>query len=553
MSSAAEETKATAMPVGRGLPIVRWIALAALPIAEAVIIGVRYEGVDEKFGQGRWWAFLLSQAHVPFNIFLLTAGAFMLLGGKAFFDEYRKLTRSGLRPTPGWPFLLAHFVAFAAFYSVTATLLEGGVEKTLDADRWFLAWAGTALVTLALWLAATFPLNYWGPLLRRCRLPLVGALAVGLLAWGVGQSTLALWQPLHNWTFRVVLAMLRLVYADTVAEPKTLLLGTPKFSVTIHPTCSGFEGIGLIWIFLCAYLWLYRRDFRFPQALVLLPIATVLIWLLNALRIAVLVVIGNEYSKEVALGGFHSQGGWIAFLSVSLGMFVTAHRIRYLLVSEPATQVVEGPNPAAPYLAPLFAILATAMATAAVSSGFDQFYPFRVLVAGAVFWVFRASYMAMGWSWNWPAVGIGVAVFALWMALEPAPETSAVDDPLATGVMSLPPVWATIWLVCRVLGSVLAVPLAEELAFRGFLMRRLIAADFERVPMGQFTWFSFIVSSALFGALHGRWFAAMLAGFAYAGAVYRRRELSDAILAHAVTNAMIAGWVLASGQWSLWE
>ena len=64
-------------------------------------------------------------------------------------------------------------------------------------------------------------------------------------------------------------------------------------------------------------------------------------------------------------------------------------------------------------------------------------------------------------------MGIGVAAFAIWMALEPlAPARGpAPTDPtsgLATG-------WAWAWQVVRVVGSVVIVPIAEELAFRGYL------------------------------------------------------------------------------------
>ena len=96
------------------------------------------------------------------------------------------------------------------------------------------------------------------------------------------------------------------------------------------------------------------------------------------------------------------------------------------------------------------------------------------------------------------------------------------------------------------------MPLAEELAFRGYLTRRLIAAEFRDVPPGQFGWSSLLVSSVLFGTLHGRWVAGTLAGLLYALALYRRRELSDAVLAHATTNALIAADVLLAGAWSLW-
>jgi membrane protease YdiL (CAAX protease family) len=44
-----------------------------------------------------------------------------------------------------------------------------------------------------------------------------------------------------------------------------------------------------------------------------------------------------------------------------------------------------------------------------------------------------------------------------------------------------------------------------------------------------------------------------LAGIAYALAYRRRGELSDAVMAHAVTNGLIAITVLTTGAWSLWS
>ena len=109
-----------------------------------------------------------------------------------------------------------------------------------------------------------------------------------------------------------------------------------------------------------------------------------------------------------------------------------------------------------------------------------------------------------------------------------------------------------LWLTARVVGSVVTVPIAEELAFRGYLGRRLVDADFDRVSLQTFTWSAFIVTSVLFGVMHGRWLAGTLAGMCYALLLYRRGELGDAISAHAITNAMIAAYVLATGHWLLW-
>jgi CAAX prenyl protease-like protein len=143
-------------------------------------------------------------------------------------------------------------------------------------------------------------------------------------------------------------------------------------------------------------------------------------------------------------------------------------------------------------------------------------------------------------------------VFALWLALGPASSHPAAATDLQAGLKGLSRVGAGVWLTFRVIGTVITVPLAEELAFRGYLTRRLITAEFREVPQGQFRLSSLLVSSVLFGALHGRWLAGTLAGLLYALALYRRRELFDAVLAHATTNALIAAEVFLAGAWSLW-
>ena len=83
-------------------------------------------------------------------------------------------------------------------------------------------------------------------------------------------------------------------------------------------------------------------------------------------------------------------------------------------------------------------------------------------------------------------------------------------------------------------------------------MRKLIASDFADVPPGRFTWVSFLVSSVLFGMLHGQWLAGILAGMVFAVAVYRRGLLADAVVAHSVTNALLSAYVLLTHNWSLW-
>jgi exosortase E/protease (VPEID-CTERM system) len=354
-------------------------------------------------------------------------------------------------------------------------------------------------------------------------------------------------------TLWVAYGLLHLISPSPICRPAEFLVGTPSYTIFIADSCSGYEGIGLIWGFFGVYLWLFRHRLRFPQAFLLLPMATVLMWLANAVRIAALVAVGTWVSPEVAMGGFHSQAGWLAFLAVGFGLVaVTRHR-RYFTAADPAAAIKEGSRPTAAYVAPLLALVATAMLTGAVSGKVDKYYALRVVAVVATLWVYRREYVNLDWAWTWPAVGVGAGVFVVWMALEPAgadsPEAAAFGGFLA----GMPPALRGGWLLFRVVGSVVTVPLAEELAFRGYLIRRLQAAEFQTVPPGRFTWASFLLSSALFGTLHGRWLAGTLAGMAYALVLYRRGRLGEAVLAHATTNALIAAYVLATGSWALWS
>ena len=110
-----------------------------------------------------------------------------------------------------------------------------------------------------------------------------------------------------------------------------------------------------------------------------------------------------------------------------------------------------------------------------------------------------------------------------------------------------------LWIVLSVVGAVVTVPLAEEIAFRGFLMRRFQDSDFESVSSRQFSWAPFLLSSVAFGLLHGeRWLAGIVAGMIYGLVMIRRGRIGEAVVAHAVTNALVAAWVLTTGNWQLW-
>jgi exosortase E/protease (VPEID-CTERM system) len=278
------------------------------------------------------------------------------------------------------------------------------------------------------------------------------------------------------------------------------------------------------------------------------------IWLSNAVRIAALILIGVAGAPSVAEGGFHSQAGWIAFNCVALSFVVLAGRLPWFISEkrERAMETRAASNPTAAYLMPFLAILAAAMISRSSSSGFEWLYPLRFFAAAIALWVLRSNYLELDWKFGGFSVAAGCAVFGLWLGLDLAAGVQPSNG-IAAGLASLPGPSRVGWLVFRSAAAIITVPIAEELAFRGFLIRRLISADFQALSPRRYTYVAVLVSSAAFGLLHGeRWLAGTLAGLAYAAAYLRRGRIGDAVAAHATTNALLAAWVLLGGKWQLW-
>jgi exosortase E/protease (VPEID-CTERM system) len=374
---------------------------------------------------------------------------------------------------------------------------------------------------------------------------------------GAGLATVELWDRLAQVTLHAVAWALDLLVSPIYFDPANVEIGTEEFWVHVAPVCSGYEGIGLILVFLSAYLVGFRKRLRFPNVLVLIPAAIVLMWLLNVLRIVALILVGHFWSPDIAIGGFHSKAGWLVFCGVALGAVWLTQRVSWF-AEDSSKERHTTTNPSAPFLLPLLAVVATALITGLFIDDFDYFYPLRVVVALLVLAWYRDDYLA-GFqqhlrarpALSWHAIGLGVAVYFLWIAISAWTDPEPVTRPPEELGLMAPPL-AVAWIAARALGSVVTVPIVEELAFRGFLLRRLTASDFTKVRYDQWHWPAVLISSLAFAAVHQQWIGGFAAGLLYAYAQKRRGLLSDAILAHAVTNALITIEVLVAGHWYLW-
>ncbi len=145
-------------------------------------------------------------------------------------------------------------------------------------------------------------------------------------------------------------------------------------------------------------------------------------------------------------------------------------------------------------------------------------------------------------------VAAGLAVLWLWICLpawpfaEPAAPDPSPYDPAVCG-------WPL--TLARLAGSAFVIAPVEEVFFRSFLYRRLIARDVRSVPQSRFDLQAFLWTVLIFTLEHDRPLAAAAAGAAY-GLLAVRFGLASAIAAHVTTNLALAAFVIHGGAWRFW-
>ena len=326
-----------------------------------------------------------------------------------------------------------------------------------------------------------------------------------------------------------------------VNRPDEMVIGTSRFVVTITPHCSGLEGIGLICAFTGIYLWTCRRELSFPLALLLFPAGMISIWLLNSVRIATLILIGG-WDQDIALKGFHSAAGWIFFNMVAVGLVWTSSQSR-LFIKAPVGDRAD--NPATKFLLPLIVFLTASLIARILPPEF--YLAVTAVPVLAALWFCRSTLLSLEWKPSWFSALAGCAVFAVTSSVSYATSAHA---PIARAVAPLPITETFALLALSLAAGAFAIPIAQELAFRGYLARKLVAPNFEDVPFERFTWLSFVGSSIAFGILEPNWLTGVFAGMIFAAAMYRRGLLSDAIVAHVTSAGLLFALVTITGKWA---
>lgn len=399
----------------------------------------------------------------------------------------------------------------------------------------------TVAIGLALWLVE--PNAYVRLLDWKLGLGVGLFLIVPELSWLVSGQ---LWaeDTLQSWTFHTTGMVLGLITQDLELYPELAVIRFEDFVVRIGHPCAGLTGIAFTSMALLGYIALMRKDLHVGRALMVIPVIALISWCFNIVRIAVLMMLGAWVSPELAADGFHSYAGWIAFTLITAGMILIVDRVPFFQADgHAAGSKAPGfwSDPTNAMILPFAVFLATSLLAGALFDPLSLGYPLRVGITGVVllaFWRCFRSEMLIA-----PAVvpilaGLGIAI--AWLGLQSGePVELAEMAPGLAGTALL------FWVVMRLAGTAILVPIIEEAFFRGYLLDRLSFA----IPYGRVI--GVAASSALFAALHANWILAFGAGVVFALIVLRRGKVMDAVWCHAVANAMIGGYALWTNNWAV--
>jgi exosortase E/protease (VPEID-CTERM system) len=419
-------------------------------------------------------------------------------------------------------------------------------ERALPATLLFWSAGGAmAILSAALWFA---PARVWATLARADPGPLAALVLAGFLLPGLVEALDVLWRldALSRLTFGGVALLTGLVSSNVHVDGARYIIGSDDFLVMVADGCSGVQGAALITALIGAYLVFNRRDLRFPAAFLLLPVGIVLSLALNIVRIAALIEIGARGAPDLAVNGFHSNAGWLIFTALSLGLIAVARSARVFQAEGARAPVAAPPlfaDPHAARILPFVALMSSGMVVATFATLPGFWYPLRAMTIGATLLAFLPAYRGIDWRPDALSLVSGAVIGALWLATR-AP-ASAGDLALAARLAEVSPENLLLWVVFRVLGTALLVPIAEELFFRDYLLRQGWSRGW---PIRAL---ALILSAAFFALLHDRWLAAFLSGTVFGLLVWRAKRLGPAVAAHVTANAVIAAWALGTGDWSV--
>lgn len=198
---------------------------------------------------------------------------------------------------------------------------------------------------------------------------------------------------------------------------------------------------------------------------------------------------------------------------------------------------------------------------------FEDFYVHsyvaRALIVPVLLIWLWPKFAKIRWDYWWLGIIVGVVGIVQWIGVEMLvwnipnwPTKPEADDGFNPyKYFAEAPAWMLGgWLVIRIFTAVVTVSIMEELFWRDYLWRTLIApADIKLAKVGEYHPMALFLLPVFFAFVHMGWATTSVVwGLMIGGLLVTTRSLGACIIAHSVTNLLLAAYVLYTEQWYWW-
>lgn len=213
------------------------------------------------------------------------------------------------------------------------------------------------------------------------------------------------------------------------------------------------------------------------------------------------------------------------------------------------------------YILPMGVFLAFTWAGGQWPNLYPASYVAKTIVVAILLALLWRHYTRIAWSHAGLGVIVGVIGIVQWVGMEKLllaggewtswTRMSAEPFEPTEFFTSTTVMWS--FILFRWAGATLLVPVMEELFWRDFVWRTIIAPnDFKLAQVGEFDWKAFLIVPAIFAMVHVQWLTAIVWGLLIAWLLVRTKSLGACIIAHAVTNFLLGAYVLITREWYFW-
>jgi hypothetical protein len=211
------------------------------------------------------------------------------------------------------------------------------------------------------------------------------------------------------------------------------------------------------------------------------------------------------------------------------------------------------------YVLPMGIFLAFTWVSLHWPATYPVLYVVKTIATAAALALLWRHYTKIRWNFWWLGILVGILGIVQWVGMQLLlqkyiPFFHPVGEAFNPLTYFHSVLARNTFITFRLIDAVLVVPVMEELFWRDFLWRQILAPnDFKLAAVGEWAMSPFLIVAGAFATVHGNWWlTAVIWALIIGGLLVSTKSLGACIFAHATTNLLLAVYVLRYHDWAFW-